>query len=176
MKDRQIDIEWLTDEHECDTCGWSTAEGAKITIDGKPAICLEPSAYCFGSDQWDADQVLGIVLGEMGIRTLLTEPGCDPEDISRGRPSDKLAPLDQHAPVARIEMSAIWDETRDDFSQGYRTFLGNEVIFDHPPALRGSDKSPYHSSTEALVALAEHCGARFTPGSIEAWMRGQKEA
>lgn len=173
MQTHTVDIDWLTDTHECDDCGLSAATGATITIDGKEAVTLMPSAYCFNSDTWEHYMVLGVVLGEMGIRTLLEYEGCCPEDISRGRSSDGLPALADEAPVAHITMSSLRDDDLDDYSRGYRITLDGNVIADRQPELIGRDASLYLTPEDALITLAEHCGARFTPGSLPAWMRNE---
>lgn len=55
MKD--IHIAWLTDHHDCETCGSSYAEGARVTVDGVVAFELIPIAHCFGGHHWDEDEV-----------------------------------------------------------------------------------------------------------------------
>lgn len=42
-------IEYLYDEHDCDTCGCSWAEGYKIYKDDVLVIDKSPSAYCYSS-------------------------------------------------------------------------------------------------------------------------------
>ena len=42
-------IEYLYDEHDCDTCGYSYAEGYKIYKDDVLVIDKSPSAYCYSS-------------------------------------------------------------------------------------------------------------------------------
>lgn len=49
----KIKIEWLSDSHDCETCGDSYAEGAKVWIDGELVIDKVPRAHCFDVDSWD---------------------------------------------------------------------------------------------------------------------------
>lgn len=68
----KIDIEWLSDEQECDTCGWNWAGGARVKLDGELLLELIPRASCFGSEHdWDAAQVHVAILQALGheVRT-----------------------------------------------------------------------------------------------------------
>jgi hypothetical protein len=65
----KIEIEWLSDESECDQAGCSGgyATGARVMLDGKPLLELVPRASCFGSDaDWDTDQVYVRILQALG--------------------------------------------------------------------------------------------------------------
>lgn len=62
----KIEIKWLDDEHDCDTCGTSWAEGAIVTIDGERALDLDPLAHCFGSDDYSREEVLRRILAHLG--------------------------------------------------------------------------------------------------------------
>lgn len=65
----RIEIEWLSDETDCDQAGCSGgwADGARVTLDGKPLLELIPCASCFGSeDDWDSKAVLLRVLQALG--------------------------------------------------------------------------------------------------------------
>lgn len=62
----EIRIEWLYDEHDCETCGWSGAEGAKVYIDGELVIELEPIAHCYSGSSWDRDEVYKRILNHIG--------------------------------------------------------------------------------------------------------------
>ncbi len=62
----KIKIEWLTDQMDCETCGPSWAEGAKVYFDDKFVIDMQPSAACFdGASYSDAD-VYDAILKELG--------------------------------------------------------------------------------------------------------------
>lgn len=61
-----IQIEWLSDEHECETCGCTYAEGARVTSIEYPeprvVFAFIPHAWCQGGDSWDREHVyLGIL-------------------------------------------------------------------------------------------------------------------
>lgn len=61
-----IRIEWLFDTSDCDTCGMTWAEGAKVYFDGKLRLDLQPVAYCCGCDSWSTDEVYALILKEFG--------------------------------------------------------------------------------------------------------------
>lgn len=42
-----IHINWTTDEHDCDDCGPSFADGARVDIEGRGRVELTPSAGCY---------------------------------------------------------------------------------------------------------------------------------
>ncbi len=62
----QIEIEWLDDSHDCETCGWSCAEGARVTINGEVALDLTPHAHCFGGDNYGRADVFERILSHLG--------------------------------------------------------------------------------------------------------------
>lgn len=62
-----IEIEWLYDEGpDCETCGPSYAEGARVKIDGAVALDLKPVAHCFSGDHWNQSDVYIEVLKHLG--------------------------------------------------------------------------------------------------------------
>lgn len=62
-----IKIEWLTDSYDnCETCGSSWAEGARVFVDGALALDLEPSAHCFGGAHYDQSDVYERLLRHLG--------------------------------------------------------------------------------------------------------------
>ncbi|PJT22679.1 hypothetical protein CN884_11925 [Ochrobactrum sp. 30A/1000/2015] len=52
----KISIEWLGDTHDCETCGPSWAEGARVYIDGLLVLDLQPSAHCYDGVSQEAAQ------------------------------------------------------------------------------------------------------------------------
>ncbi|CAB4138734.1 hypothetical protein UFOVP344_6 [uncultured Caudovirales phage] len=60
-----IRIEWLTDENECDTCGWNYAEGAKVFFDDELVLDLIPSAACYGGEHWSTEEVYNLILNKL---------------------------------------------------------------------------------------------------------------
>jgi hypothetical protein len=62
----EVRIEWLTDTHECETCGSSWAEGARVFVDGTEVLHLEPQAHCMGGAHWEQAAVYQEVFSKMG--------------------------------------------------------------------------------------------------------------
>lgn len=62
----EISIEWLSDCHQCETCGSSYAEGAVVSIDGAVAIEMRPTAHCFGGKNYDQAEVFERILKHLG--------------------------------------------------------------------------------------------------------------
>lgn len=67
-----IEILWLSEDHDCETCGPSFADGASVNIDGKEAILLSPIANCCGGVRYEPDEVLLKILLHLGhtVRSL----------------------------------------------------------------------------------------------------------
>ena len=61
-----IKIVWLDDSHNCETCGWSDAYGARVTIDGVVALEYIPVAHCYNGRSWDPDDVYEMVIRHLG--------------------------------------------------------------------------------------------------------------
>ena len=62
----KIRIEWLSDDYDCETCGASFAEGARVFIDGALAIELVPVAHCYDGTSYDQENVLRRILEHLG--------------------------------------------------------------------------------------------------------------
>jgi hypothetical protein len=62
----KVRVEWLEDSHECETCGWSYAEGAAVYVDEKLILDLEPVAHCFGGQSFDRTDVFRKIIEAMG--------------------------------------------------------------------------------------------------------------
>lgn len=63
-----IHIKWMMDDHDCDSCGSSYAEGAIVSIDGMIMIGLdlEPVAHCYDSTSYSREQVYRKILEYLG--------------------------------------------------------------------------------------------------------------
>ena len=59
-------IEWLTDDHDCETCGSSWAEGAIVRLNGEVILNMSPCAYCYDSTSYSSDQVYRAILEHLG--------------------------------------------------------------------------------------------------------------
>lgn len=62
----KIRIETLTDDHDCETCGWSYAEGARVYFDEKPVLDLEPHAHCYDGDNYSDTEIYKRILEVLG--------------------------------------------------------------------------------------------------------------
>ena len=63
----RIKIEWLSDtDDSCELCGFTSAEGAVVSIDGKKAIDMTPVAYCRGGEHYEASEVFEAILKHLG--------------------------------------------------------------------------------------------------------------
>lgn len=63
---KKIKIEWLSDSMDCDTCGPSYAEGARVTIDDKPFGDFKPFAHCYSGSNFEPSDVYEAIIGELG--------------------------------------------------------------------------------------------------------------
>lgn len=69
MKDlKSYTIIWLEDEHECETCGYSYAQGYKIYKDDNLLIDKEPIASCFNSSNYEHSNAAFDILSLEGIQ------------------------------------------------------------------------------------------------------------
>jgi len=62
----KIHIEWLSDDHYCETCGTSFATGARVFADGTVFLDLEPVAHCFDGKNWTEEDVYREILRKLG--------------------------------------------------------------------------------------------------------------
>lgn len=61
-----IKITWLDDHHDCETCGSSYAEGARVEIDGVEFGDFEPFAHCFDSKSFERDEIFAAIFAHLG--------------------------------------------------------------------------------------------------------------
>lgn len=61
-----IRIAWLTDWHDCETCGLSYAEGARVSIDGSVVLEFTPVAHCRGGDNRTDSEVYAALFAYLG--------------------------------------------------------------------------------------------------------------
>ena len=67
----KIEIEWLTDSYDnCETCGTSYAEGARVYVDGSLTLDMAPSAHCFGGAHHEQSEVYDAILKWLGHEVL----------------------------------------------------------------------------------------------------------
>ena len=61
-----IEIKWIFDDHDCDTCGNTWSSGAIIKFDGQEVMNLKPVASCFGGTHFDDTEVLRLIIEKLG--------------------------------------------------------------------------------------------------------------
>jgi len=68
-----LDITWLHDDYDCEDCGGSYAEGARVTLDGEPFLELIPVAHCFGGADYPTKDVYNEILKKLGYSVVETD-------------------------------------------------------------------------------------------------------
>lgn len=63
---KTIKIVRTYDEYDCDDCGYSEAEGAKIYINNKMVLDLKPVAHCYGGITYNDENIFQAVLEYLG--------------------------------------------------------------------------------------------------------------
>jgi hypothetical protein len=61
-----IEIEWLSDVYDCETCGSDWADGAIVKFDGEVVIDMTPVAHCYDGVSFSQDQVYAAILEKLG--------------------------------------------------------------------------------------------------------------
>ena len=67
----KLEIETLTDECECEICGYHWAEGAIVKLDGNVFLEAIPSADCCGCSSWSSSGILVMVLHKLGYKVYI---------------------------------------------------------------------------------------------------------
>lgn len=62
----KIEIEWISDSTDCETCGGSYAEGAVVKIDGEVVIDMTPCAACYDGTSFTSEEVYKALLTHLG--------------------------------------------------------------------------------------------------------------
>jgi len=60
-------IEYMQDDHDCETCGWCCAEGYKIYKNGVLVLDKSPVAHCYDSVNFPHDNAAFEILKLEGI-------------------------------------------------------------------------------------------------------------
>jgi hypothetical protein len=63
----KLEINWLSDYHDCDTCGCSYAEGAVVKLNGETIVELIPFAHCYDIETWSESEVYFEVFKKLGF-------------------------------------------------------------------------------------------------------------
>jgi len=66
-----IEIESLTDEWDCETCGWDHADGAKVRIDGVEILYLEPIAHCYNGVSYATDEIYNEIISHLNLPIII---------------------------------------------------------------------------------------------------------
>lgn len=62
-----IEINWLSDSMDCETCGTSYADGAVVNFESDiPSIHMLPHAHCYDGDHYDAETIYKEILRRLG--------------------------------------------------------------------------------------------------------------
>lgn len=61
-----ITIQHLNDHHNCETCGYHSAEGFEVKIDGEVFGDYEPVSYCWDAKEHYLDMVMADILRHLG--------------------------------------------------------------------------------------------------------------
>lgn len=62
----KIEINWISDVTDCETCGSSYAEGAVVKFDGEVVIDMTPCAACYDGTSFDSSEVYAAILAQLG--------------------------------------------------------------------------------------------------------------
>lgn len=63
----KIEIEWSHDSYDnCETCGPSYAEGARVYVDGNLVIDKSPVAHCFNCENYSERDIYDAILQWLG--------------------------------------------------------------------------------------------------------------
>jgi hypothetical protein len=71
---KTITIDWLEDESDCDTCGWSYATGARVFLSDDETgsfdeiITEMPSASCQGGYDKSSSEIYQAILEKLGFK------------------------------------------------------------------------------------------------------------
>lgn len=68
-----VEIEWVYDDYDCETCGPSFAQGAIVRVDNMVVLELIPRASCWSSDTWEAEEVYNLLLERFGFDVTIKE-------------------------------------------------------------------------------------------------------
>jgi hypothetical protein len=67
----KIDINIMSDIHECETCGSSWSEGGTVYVDDELILERLPSAYCYDSPSFNESDLLVMALKKIGIHVMV---------------------------------------------------------------------------------------------------------
>lgn len=62
----KIEIEWLSDVHDCESCGESYATGAVVKFDGEVRLTMKPVAGCVNTTDYPDEAVYREIFAALG--------------------------------------------------------------------------------------------------------------
>jgi hypothetical protein len=68
-----VEIEWVYDEYDCETCGPSYAEGAIVRVDNVVILEMMPHAHCYSSESYEPEEVYNALLNRFGFDVVIKE-------------------------------------------------------------------------------------------------------
>lgn len=66
----KIDIEWIDDDIDCETCGMSSANGAVVKFDDETVIDMTPCAACYDGTSFSEYEVYSAIFEKLGESTV----------------------------------------------------------------------------------------------------------
>lgn len=66
----KIEIEWSSDEYECDECGTSWASGATVYVDGEELFNEPAIAHCYGGSNLEIEDCFRKILEKLGYELI----------------------------------------------------------------------------------------------------------
>lgn len=73
-------IEQLIDSHDCETCGFSYAEGFVITLSDGSKIERIPHAYCFDSKSYSLEEAHSLIFDHLNVKVEFIEAKTEDTD------------------------------------------------------------------------------------------------
>jgi hypothetical protein len=61
-----IEIEWIADYFDCETCGGAYADGAVVRMNGEVILELLPEASCYGGTSYEQEDVFKAIFKHLG--------------------------------------------------------------------------------------------------------------
>lgn len=68
---KKIEIETTSDDHDCETCGPTWAEGGIVRVDGVEVLHREPLAHCYDGVNFSETDLLVMSLKKLGVEVMV---------------------------------------------------------------------------------------------------------
>lgn len=95
---KALEFEWLQDSHDCETCGFSCAEGAVVRLNGQVLLERQPCAGCFDDRSYSSDVVHHEVLLALGYEVTQHTADLGGQDPLEDEISEGVEPGAQASP------------------------------------------------------------------------------